>query len=107
MAADLALTITQSSGSLSGSYAINGQLADGIDVVGISGTGNLSGNIASGNNPSVNITVVPAGCPGRTARFSGAYDSANQRLTISGPIEMFDNACQVVLSYPSTIILTK
>jgi hypothetical protein len=104
---DIALTITQSGGSLSGSYAIDGTLSNGIEVVSISGTGNLTGSIASGNNPSVNITVTPGSCPSQTARFSGAYDSANQRLTISGPVEFFDSACQVVLTYSSTIILSR
>ena len=107
LSADLSLTVTQSSGSLSGSYSISGTLTDGVDTEAFQGTGALTGSIEAGDNPSVNITVVPGACPNQTAQFSGAYDSANQRLTISGPVEFFNGSCAVVLTYAGTIILNR
>ena len=106
--ADFGLTITQSSSALSGSYSISGTLTDGIDVVTVQGTGVLTGAIEAGDNPSVNITVTPGACPTESAQFSGTYDSANQRLTLTGPVEFFGvGTCDVVLSYPMTIILNR
>jgi hypothetical protein len=101
------LSLTQNDGTLGGTYAISGQLSDGFDVVGIQGTGALSGTIAPGDNPSVNLTVTPGSCSNRRASFSGAYDSTNRRLTLSGPLEIFRDDCTVALTYPSTIILER
>ena len=106
--ATFALTISQSGGTTSGTYGLSGTLNDGIFLVNVAGTGTLSGTVAAGTNPSVNMTVRTPGCPNYQAPFSGAYDSANRRLTISGPVEVFaDNSCTVVLSYQSTIILNR
>jgi hypothetical protein len=102
------LTIAQSSGSLSGTYAINGTLSDGVNQVNVQGTGPMTGTIAAGNNPSVNLTVRVPACPSYSAHFSGAYDSANRRLTITGPVEFFQSGtCTVGLSYATTIILNR
>lgn len=105
--ATLSLTIQQNRGQLSGSYAISGTLSDGVVVVDTQGTGVIDGSIQSGNNPSVNVTITPGGCPNRPATFSGAYDSSNQRLTISGPVEIFEHDCSVFITYQSTIIMSR
>jgi hypothetical protein len=102
------VTITQSAGTLSGSWSISGTLTDATGSVFIQGTGSLSGTINSGQNPSVNITITTGLCPNYQAVFSGAYDSTNRRLTLSGPIDILDlNSCNVLLTYPSTIILIR
>lgn len=101
------LTITQNDGSLEGSWSLSGTLTDGSQTTNVQGSGALNGSIESGDNPSVNLTVETGQCPSYSADFSGAYDTANSRLTISGPVEFLSNDCQVVLSYPSTIILTR
>jgi hypothetical protein len=101
------VTITQSSATLGGSYGLSGTITDGITVVNIAGSGTISGTIASGNNPSVNVTVTGV-CPGFQAQFSGAYDTANARLTLTGPIQIFYNDCSgVFLTYQETIIITR
>jgi hypothetical protein len=107
MESDVSFTITQNQGELSGSWALSGIITDGVDFVEVQGTGTLSGTIAAGTNPSVNLTVRTSFCPDHAAEFSGAFDSANQRLTISGPIDMLNDACNVVLRYESTLILTR
>ena len=102
------LTITQSQGELAGSWGLSGTLNDGVNTVNVAGTGVLAGSIASGNNPSVSITVRAPACPNYQAVFSGAYDVSNRRLTITGPVDFFgNNSCTVVLSYTSTIILNR
>lgn len=99
------LTVNQSSGSLSGSWSMNGMLNDGVIAVPVSGTGSLSGTIASGSNPSVNITFASP-CAGRNANFSGAYDSVNRKLTLSGPVYILDG-CDIFLTYQGTVILSR
>jgi hypothetical protein len=103
--ATFTITITQSAGTLGGSYSISGTLSDGVTTVPVQGTGTITGNIASGNNPSVNLTVTSGICPNVSAGFSGAYDSVNHVLTLNGTVPVFNASCQVVLTYPGTIIL--
>lgn len=105
--ADFSLTLSQNAGSVTGTYALQGELTDGIDVVAVQGTGTISGTIAAGNNPSVNLTVQPASCPNNRANFSGTYDVANRRLTMIGPVEFFNSSCAVVLRYQMNIVLTR
>jgi len=106
IAATITVTITQNAGSLGGSYGISGLLSDGVNQVSVVGSGSLNGTIAAGSNPSVNITVAGV-CPGRTAQFSGAYDVANARLTLVGPVQIFAADCSaVLLTYQTTFILS-
>lgn len=101
------LTLTQTSGTLGGSYGLSGTLNNGFSAVDVNGTGTVSGSIAAGNNPSVNMSVRPGSCPSRTAQFSGSYDSANRRITLTGPVQFFAQDCSVVLTYATTFILDK
>ncbi len=105
--ATFSLTLTQNRGDLGGSYALQGVLTDGIDHVDVQGTGTVTGSVARGTNPSVNVSVTPGFCPNRTASFSGAYDSANRRITLTGPVQFFDANCQPVLTYQMTFILNR
>jgi hypothetical protein len=105
--ATFTLTITQNQGTLGGSYSLSGTLSDGIDVVAVQGTGTLSGSIAPGSNPSVNVTVTSGICPSVSSTYSGAYDSANHVITLNGSAKMFNASCQVVLTYTGTIILSR
>ena len=103
-----AISISQTNGSASGNYTLSGTLSDGTTQVDIVGAGPLSGTVASGTNPSVNIAIKVPGCPNYQANFSGAYDSVNRRLTITGPVDIFqNNSCTVALSYSGTIILAR
>ena len=106
LAATFSVTFTQSDGDLSGSWGLSGTLNDGISIVSIVGSGALTGTIASGQNPSINITVTNP-CPNYQAAFSGSLDSANNLITLSGPIDILDTNCVVVLTYPSIIILSR
>jgi hypothetical protein len=107
LVADFSLTLNQNDEDLSGSYALSGTLSDGVQTLDVAGTGVLDGTVGAGSNPSVNVAVTPALCPTRTAQFSGTYDSANRRITLVGPVQFFDGACSVVLTYQMTIILTR
>lgn len=108
LAATFSLTIAQNQGSTSGTWALTGTLNDGVSSLPVSGTGTMTGTVAAGNNPSVNLVIKTSLCPAYQAQFSKAFDTANQRLTISGPVEFFaNNSCNVVLSYNTTIILNR
>jgi len=101
------LTIAQTRGDATGSWAIQGQLTDGFDVVDVQGTGTLSGTVTAGTNPSVNLTIRSGFCPNYQSLFSGTYDSANRRLTLLGTVDFFASNCTVVLSYPMTMVLNR
>jgi hypothetical protein len=105
--ADFSLTLNQTQGNLSGSYALVGTLNEAGTLYEISGTGVLTGTVGTGDNPNVTISVQPALCQSQTAQFAGAYDSTNRRLTITGPVEFFDDGCNVILTYQMTIILDR
>jgi len=103
LSATLSLTIAQNGGSVSGTEAVVGTL-NGTPG---SGTGTFTGTIAPGNNPSVNLAVTDSDCPAFHQSYSGAYDSANHRLTMTGPFPIFNPDCSVALTYSLTLILSK
>jgi hypothetical protein len=106
--ATFTLTLVQSQASLSGTYGLDGALSDGFDVVGVAGSGTITGTIGSGTNPSINLTIRSSVCANYTATFSGTYDSANRRITMQGPVEFFGaGGCNVVLSYPMNVVLQR
>ena len=106
--ANFTLTVSQTTGNLGGSYSIAGTLSDGVTTVPMQGTGSVAGSIASGGNPSVNLTVTSGVCSNVRDTFSGAYDSVNRVITLTGPVDIFNASCQVVLTYAnSTIILRR
>src|SRR5690606_15794942 len=101
------LTIQQSGSALSGSYAMQGSLTDGYDIVPTQGTGPLSGSIGAGQNPSINLAYHTPGCPNVTDTFSGTYDSVNRRITMVGDLLVYNASCQVVLTFPVSVILAR
>lgn len=105
--ASVSVTLNQTAGEVSGSYGISGVVSDGFTSNGTVGSGIISGNVQSGNNPSVVLAVTSADCPNVSAIFSGAYDSVNRRLTISGPVYLFNDFCGIDLTYQTTLILSK
>ncbi len=108
MTSDFSITINQNGGTTSGSWGLSGVLSDGFNSLQITGTGTLTGTVSTGANPSVNLTIRSGVCPNYSANFSGAYDSANRRITISGPVDIFAaNSCSVALSYNTTLLLTR
>jgi hypothetical protein len=100
--ATLTLTIAQNGASIAGYDAIVGTLG-GIPI---SGSGTFAGTVTSGNNPSVNITNVQ-GCRSVQWTYSGSYDGANHRLTMTGPLYILDQDCSIVLTYSLTLLLSE
>lgn len=105
--AGFSVTITQNDSSLGGSWALNGTLDDGSQTVSVQGTGSQTGSITSGDNPSVNLTIESGRCQNYSANFSGSYDTQNRRLTLSGPVDILTNSCEVAITYQTTIVLTR
>jgi len=103
------LTIAQSDASFSGTYGLSGFLNDSTGAARkVSAAGSLTGTMNPGSFPSLGMTLLAPGCPDYRAVFRGVYDSLNDRIIISGPIDFFaDNTCNVVLTYPSAIVLNR
>lgn len=102
--ATFSLTIAQNGSSLSGTDAIVGSLNQSVPV---SGAGTFTGTIESGTNPSVNIVAGGGDCPNTQSRYSGSYDTANHRLTITGPLYITNSDCSIALAYQLTLVLSK
>lgn len=106
--ASFVLTLTQSQGSLSGTYVLDGAVTDGVQVVPVAGSGTITGSIASGSNPSINFTVRTAACPNRPEQFSGTFDSANRRINAQGPVYVLDlTDCSILLNYQMNVVLQR
>jgi len=100
----LTVTITQSGGTLGGSTALAGSLSQSGTVVQVTGSGPLTGSIASGHNPSVSVTASNGLCPNVPATWNGAYDDVNRVLTLNGSLYILNTSCQIVLTYTGTVI---
>lgn len=106
MQANFTLTITQSGGTLGGSYGLTGTLTDGVSTVSLIGSGSITGSITAGSSPQVTVTVQSGICPNVTTSFSGSYDTVNRIVTLRGSIPVYDlTTCQVVLDYTNTILV--
>lgn len=103
--ASVIVMLNQTAGEVSGSYSMSGIVTDGFTSAEIEGTGIITGNVQPGVNPSVSLAVTSADCPNVTANFSGAFDSVNRRLTVSGPVYVFDEFCGIALAYQITLLL--
>ncbi len=86
---------------------VSGTLNDGVTILSIVGSGTSTGTIASGQNPSINITFTSGVCPNHQSAFSGTLDSANDLITLSGPVDILDRNCVVFLTYASIILLSR
>ena len=107
------LTIIQSDAALTGSHTIVGTLEDSfLREVPIQSPGNVFGTIAPGQNPSVMISLrVEPPCTSADS-FSGAYDIANGRITMTGnlqvrgPVGAVDE-CHFLGNYMVTLVLNR
>jgi hypothetical protein len=100
------LTVSQSAASLTGSYSMPGTISDGVATAHILGSGFFTGSIAAGPNPAVNIALRETACPASLSQFSGTYDSARGKLTLSGPVDILKADCSFFIRYNSTIVLS-
>jgi hypothetical protein len=101
--ATFSITIAQKGGALSGFDAIVGTLNE----TPTSRTGTFTGSIAAGNNPSVYVVSTIAGCPALRPEYSGSFDVANRRLTMTGPLYVTNPDCSIAVTYALTLDLTK
>jgi hypothetical protein len=101
--ATFSITVAQKGGALSGSDAIVGT----FNETPTSATGSFTGSIAAGNNPSVYVVSTTAGCPALHAEYSGSFDAANRRLTMTGPVYVTNPGCSIAATYELTLTLTK
>ncbi|MDH3206338.1 MAG: hypothetical protein OEO79_06990 [Gemmatimonadota bacterium] len=107
LTATFSLTLVQTQGSLTGSFGLAGTLDDGVGQAFVRGNGTVTGTIAPGSAPLVNVTVTPDVCPNAAVDWSGTYDGASGALTISGDANIFDAGCVVVLTYEGTMVLNR
>ncbi len=106
----ITLTLQQSSGVLTGGYSVQGTLSNPIQTSPLQGSVTLTGTVASGANPFVNITTRSVPCPNLPGEnWSGSFSNQTGVLTITGTGHVINAppACTIALSYPQTIALTR
>ena len=102
----LTLELDESSeGELQGGFSLEGILDDGEFQQPIAGAGPLVGSVTSEQLAPLFFTATPDFCPDHRIEFAGYFDRRNAGLLLSGPIVILDAACEVVLTFPSTISL--
>jgi hypothetical protein len=68
----------------------------------------LTGTVASGPNPSVNVTVRSTVCPNRTSDWSGHYSNSTGMLTLVGTIHLIVvPGCGDLDRFPATVIFRR
>ena len=100
------ITIQQSSGSLSGTWSMEGIVSDIVNVgvvlplwlgAEVSGNGTFTGTIASGPNPAVSFTTASEQCPEMSDTFSGSFNSSNNQITVDSRVHILDDTCLIML----------
>ena len=80
-------TLSQSQGSLTGTYYVTGDLyheSGGRFFWGSDGT--VEGSIAPGPSPEVSLTVTPDTCPDQPWTYAGSYDAGRRQISISADV---------------------
>jgi hypothetical protein len=106
LSANLSLTFEQTGGILSGGYSLNGILSEGESAAPLQGVGTFTGTIAAGQNPAVTVSLSSR-CPNFEANFFGGYSSADDLLTLIGPVDVLLDDCTLILRYVPTISLSR
>ena len=102
------LTAAQEEGQLSGTWASVGTVTGpGIGTAGVEGAGTFTATVERGNDPAVNATFFRPDC-NYTTQFAGTYNTANERLTMSGSFDVLDPGdCSVLLTFPTTVVVDR
>lgn len=104
----ITLTLEQAIGNLTGGYSVVATLTNAVQQSNLLGSVILTGTVASGANPLVNVTTRSVPCPALPPEnWSGSFGSREGVLTITGTAHVISSACAIVLSYPQTIRLTR
>ncbi len=80
-------TLSQSQGSLTGTYYVTGDLyrnSGGKYFWGSDGT--VEGSIAPGPRPDVSLTLTPDTCPNQPWTYAGSYDAGRRQISISADV---------------------
>lgn len=103
----ITFTITQTDGLLMGAYGATGAWDFGHGGVGLTGTGTLTGTVTSGDNPSVTLDVHDAGCPNLVRSYTGMYDTAIHRLTLTGQFFHIAPPCSVDNTFQLNLVMNR
>ena len=106
---DYILSIAQNGGQLTGveeSYTAFRDLSTGLLVFGQEGEANFTGTIGTGSTPAVTFKAATPVC-GDWGGASGIFDAANNKITVSGSLNFYDDdpMCELLFSMPYTLFL--
>ena len=103
----LELTEERSTGALTGGFALEATVDDGAFQQPIAGGGPLIGGVSPTEIALLYFTATPDFCPSQPVEFTGTYDRRYGTLLVGGQIHVLDADCAVLLTFPSTISLTR
>ena len=102
----LSLSITQSKGTLGGTYSTTGTLSDGVQSGPVTGTGQITGTIGAGTNSTVTIQLKTSTCPSAISQITGVRDSANRRVVLTGAANIYySDTCEIFHSHPMQLTI--
>ena len=107
LAASLQFSLTEASGVVIGTFAVQGRLDDGQSQTDVAGTGILTGTVASGDVATVSFTTESDLCPGHTSAFTGIYFRLTGVLGVEGRVDVVDPSCTVVLTFPIDLAMRR
>ncbi len=107
LAANLQFSLTEASGVVIGTFAVQGRLDDGRSQTDVAGTHILTGTVASGDVATVSFTTESDLCLGHTGDFTGIYYRLTGVLGVAGPVDVVDASCTVVLTYPIDLAMRR
>jgi hypothetical protein len=103
----LELTEDAATGGLTGAFALEATIDDGEFQQPIAGGGPLVGGVSPSQIALLYFTATPDFCPSQPVEFTGTYDRRYGSLLVGGQIFVLDADCAVLLTFPSTISLTR
>ena len=109
LGATMTLAVTQTGRTLGGTYTVTGTIINASTaqpVAAVQGSGALSGNVGTGDSPSVTLSTILTACPGTPDTFTGSYDDATRVVTLNGSLDVFDAHCQVTVAFPLVIVFS-
>lgn len=103
---DFELIVEQTEESLSGPFTIDGTIT-GWGTRSTTAQGGWSGTLPLGASPTFEADLAYDFCPHDIMTFSANYNSSSGTLTLVGDLDIPSSQCDILTSYPLTVVLTR
>jgi hypothetical protein len=101
------LEVEHEAGLVTGTYTISGEVVYADGALQIGGVGTLTGTVTPGDQPGIAIFVRTPICPTYEGSFVGRFEPATGRLVLGGAVDIFEDACAVLVSFEVVMFLSQ